>query len=61
MNVQLFDGNHNVFAQKCFDFDDTETETETEEDYEEVKSKVIQCEQWFLNVRYIVIPFTIWG
>ncbi|KAL8168363.1 hypothetical protein V2J09_009862, partial [Rumex salicifolius] len=53
LSVMLFDGDDNVFAKEYFYLADTETK----DDYEDVKCKVIHCEQGFLTLRYIVIPF----
>ncbi|KAL5698298.1 hypothetical protein ACHQM5_029356 [Ranunculus cassubicifolius] len=53
INLLLFDGADNVFARKCFSFDDTDVE----DGYEKVKFKSILCQQGSITLRYVAIPF----
>jgi len=52
VDVNLFDQSNGIFARISFSLDD-----DIDENYEEVKSKVVHCEQGSLTLQYIVIPF----
>jgi hypothetical protein len=52
VDVNLFDQSNGIFARISFSLDD-----DIDENYEEVKSMVVHCQQGSLTLQYIAIPF----
>jgi hypothetical protein len=52
VDVNLFDQSNGIFARISFSLDD-----DIDENYEELKSMVVHCQQGSLTLQYIAIPF----